>query len=413
MAVCQTWSSMRDKFYLSPEQKNLGCSAGSQAVSCFKPRAIRAIAEHACNGTETKDNMESYHSEKFKEQDLRAFVHALLMNAGCDEASSSAVARALVDASARGYDTHGVRLLPWYFECLEGGRINRHPSVGIMRRAPGVIHVDADHGFGHLSSFSAIDDLCDIADRQGVAVATVGRSSHHGATGCYTLAAALKGYASLGMTHADALVVPHDGIDRFYGTNPISFAVPLEGEEPLLLDMATSSVPLNRVLLRRATGTPLPHDVAVDAEGEATIDPNSAAALLPLGGATYGYKGAGLAGMVDILCSAFTGMQHGARMPCFNGPDYSTPIEIGHFFIVMQPAVFQTMAAFNASLSAFVGDLRGQRAKAGCKVMAPSDPEKAEARIRRNCGIPVDPVTWKQLRTLAMRYGCLIPVARA
>jgi ureidoglycolate dehydrogenase (NAD+) len=371
------------------------------------------IAKHASNNVRIKDNMESYHFDRFEEQDLRSLVHALLLAAGCDDATSSAVARALVDASARAYDTHGVRLLPWYFECLEGGRINRCPAVNITRKAAGVIHVDGDHAFGHLPSFRAIDALCDIADRQGVAVATVGRSSHHGATGCYTLAAALRGYAALGMTHADALVVPHGGIDRFYGTNPISFAVPLEGEEPLLLDMATSSVPLNRVLLRRATGTPLPCDVAVDAEGEATIDPDRAAALVPLGGEGYGYKGAGLAGMVDILCSAFSGMQHGARMSCFNGPDYSKPIEIGHFFMVMQPALFQTMATFNASLNALVSDLRSQRAKAGCKVMAPSDPEKAEARIRRECGIPVDPVTWEHLWTLATRYDCLMPAALA
>jgi LDH2 family malate/lactate/ureidoglycolate dehydrogenase len=304
-----------------------------------------------------------------------------------------------------------VRLLPWYFECLEGGRIKRQPAVEVIYKAPGVIHVDGDHAFGHLPSYRAIDALCEIADRQGVAVATVGRSSHHGATGCYTLAAAQRGYAALGMTHADALVVPHDGVDRFYGTNPLSFAVPLEGEEPLLLDMATSSVPLNRVLLRRATGAALPADVAVDADGQATTDPHRAAALLPLGGEAYGYKGAGLAGMVDILCSAFTGMQHGARMACFNGPDYSTPIEVGHFFIVMQPAAFQALAAFNASIAALVDDLRSQRAKPGRKVMAPSDPEKAEARIRRERGIPVDPVTWEGLQRLAQRYACRLPDA--
>ncbi len=350
--------------------------------------------------------MESYDFHKCRREDLETFLAALLSQAGCDAPSTAAVARAVVDASARAYDTHGVRLVPWYMECLEGGRINRSPRITINRKAPGIVHVDADHGFGHLASYRAIDALCEIADQQGVAVATVGRSSHHGATGCYTVAAARRGFVAIGVTHADSVVVPHDGIAPFYGTNPISFAVPLEGEDPLVLDMATSAIPLNRVLLRRSTGSPLPPDVAVDRDGRMTTDPHQAAALLPLGGETFGYKGAGLAGMVDILCSAFTGMGHGATFPSFNGPDYSKPIEIGHFFIVMQPALFQAVSAFNASVGALVRDLRSQRAKENAAVLAPSDLEKAEQKVRARDGIPLDPVTWREFQALGERYGC-------
>lgn len=350
--------------------------------------------------------MENYDSHHCSRQALQDFLTHVLSAAGCDAPSAAAVTRAVVDASARAYDTHGVRLIPWYLQCLEGGRINRSPRIGISRKAPAIVHVDADNGFGHLASYRAIDALCEVADQQGVAVATVGRSSHHGATGCYTVEAARRGFAALGMTHADAVVVPHDGITPFFGTNPISFAVPLEGEEPLVLDMATSSIPLNRVMLRRSTGAPLPPDVAVDGEGRVTTDAHHAAALLPVGGENFGYKGVGLAGMVDIFCSAFTGMQHGAKFPCFNGPDFSRPIEIGHFFIVMQPALFQAMAAFNASVSALVGDLRRQRAKPGKAVHAPSDLEKAEAGRRAREGIPLDPVTWRAFQLLGQRYGC-------
>ena len=352
--------------------------------------------------------MENYVSHKCRREDLQDFLIRLLSAAGCDEASAAAVTRAVTDASARAYDTHGVRLIPWYLQCLEGGRINRSPRIGISRKAPAIIHVDADNGFGHLASYRAIDMLCELADQQGVAVATVGRSSHHGATGCYTVEAARRGFAALGMTHADAVVVPHEGVAPFFGTNPISFAVPLEGEDPLVLDMATSSIPLNRVMLRRSTGSPLPPDVAVDGTGRMTTDAHQAAALLPVGGEGFGYKGAGLAGMVDIFCSAFTGMQHGAKFPCFNGPDFSRPIEIGHFFIVMQPALFQALAAFNACVSALVGDLRRQPGKPGKTVHAPSDLEKAEAQKRAREGIPLDPVTWRELLALGQRYGCSI-----
>ena len=213
------------------------------------------------------------------------------------------------------------------------------------------------------------------------------------------------------MTHANFMVVPFGGIKAFDGTNPISFAVPAPGEEPVLLDMATSGIPFNRVHLRRDTGAPLPEEVAMDAAGEMTRDANAAVAVVPLGGAGFGYKGAGLAAMVDILCSAFTGMGHGATLAHFGGPDFSKPIEIGHFFLILNPATFQALAAFDARIGAFLEHLRGQPARAGESVMAPGDVEKAEAARRRREGIPIDNVTWATLAAIADRYRVRKPDA--
>ncbi len=344
---------------------------------------------------------------------LTGYVEALLAAAGTDLESARAVARAVVDASSRGVDTHGVRLVPWYLRMVAGGRINLRPEPAVARRAAAVAHVDADNGFGHRASYLAIEEGCRIAAETGVAAVTVGRSTHHGATGVYTLAAARRGFAALGMTHADRAVVPSGGTQAFYGTNPLSFAVPAPGEAPLLLDMATSAIPFNRVNLRRATGQPLPPDIAVDAQGKTTLDPHAAVALKPLGGAAFGYKGAGLAAMVDILCSAFTGMGHGATLAPLGGPDFSTPIPVGHFFLVLDRAAFQALAAFDARVGAFLADLRAEPAAAGERVMAPGDIEKAEAAKRQREGIPVDQVTWDDLAATAARTGVTVPASVA
>jgi LDH2 family malate/lactate/ureidoglycolate dehydrogenase len=341
--------------------------------------------------------------------DLVTYVADLLAAAGVDLDSASAVARAVVAASARGVDTHGVRLVPWYIQMVEGGRINLRPRLEVTRKAAAVIHVDADDGFGHRASYTAIDEACRVAAETGVAAVTVGRSTHHGATGVYTLEAAMRGYAAIGMTHADRVVVPSGGVEAFYGTNPLSFAVPAPGEEPMVLDMATSSIPFNRVNLRRAMGTPLPPDIAVDAGGRPTVDPHAAVALMPLGGTAFGYKGAGLAAMVDVLCSAFTGMGHGATLAPLGGPDYSRPIPLGHFFLVLDPGAFQALAVFDARIGAFLEDLRAQRAEAGARVMAPGDIEKAEAGKRLREGIPVDRTTWDDLEAAAKRLGVRVP----
>jgi ureidoglycolate dehydrogenase (NAD+) len=343
---------------------------------------------------------------------LSAFVGELLRAAGASPASSQAVARAVVDASSRGVDTHGVRLVPWYLQMLEGGRINRTPNVTFTLKASAVGHVDADDGFGHLASFRAIDEGIALARGSGVAAITIGRSTHHGATGVYTLAAARAGFAAIGMTHADPAVVPFGGTKPFYGTNPISFAVPAPGEEPMLLDMATSSIPYNRIFLRRATGTPLPPEVAVTRDGTPTVDPFEAAAVLPVGGAGFGYKGAGLAAMVDILCSAFSGMGHGATIDPLAGSHYDKPIPIGHFFLILNPSIFQAIASFDARIGAFLTDLRRQPAQPGHKVMAPGDVEKAEADRRARDGIPIDRTTWASLVEAAEGYKCSVPTAR-
>ena len=345
---------------------------------------------------------------------LSAYVSGLLHAGGASTESSEAVARAVVDASSRGVDTHGVRLVPWYIQMLEGGRINKTPYVTFSQKASAVGHVDADNGFGHLASFRAIEEGITLAKTSGVAAVTVGRSTHHGASGVYALAAARAGFAAISMTHADAAVVPFGGTKPFYGTNPISFAVPAPGEEPMLLDMATSSIPYNRIFLRRATGTPLPPEVAMTVDGVMTTDPFQATAVLPVGGAGFGYKGAGLAAVVDILCSAFSGMGHGFTIPPLAGTAtrYDKPIPIGHFFLILNPAIFQALAAFDERVGAFLKDLRAQPAQPGQKVMAPGDVEKAEAERRAKNGIPIDRTTWAQLKEAAERYGRAVPEAR-
>lgn len=354
---------------------------------------------------------EHFASVRLAEAPLTEYLDALLQGAGCAPAPAAAVTRALVGASLRGIDTHGVRLAPHYLRCLAAGRINPAPELRFSRKAPAVGHVDADNGFGHYASYRAIAEAVEMARETGVAAVTVGNSSHHGATGGYALAAAEAGFAAIALTIADAAVAPFDGVQAFIGTNPISFAVPVAGEAPMVLDMATSSIPLNRVHLRRAAGTELPADVALDTEGNVTRDPNRFGALLPLGGSDYGYKGAGLAAMVDILCSAFSGMPHGNALSPFSDPTAPGPDLRSHFFLVLRPEAFQPLALFDAGLAAFLDDLRSQPARTGKRVMAPGDPEIAAEADRRAHGIPVDETTWAALAAEADRLGIAAPGA--
>lgn len=344
--------------------------------------------------------------------DLDALIRALLTAAGADAPSADAVARALMAASLRGTDTHGIMLLPHYIRALEGGRINGRPQLRFEQRGPAVGHVDADNGFGHLASYRAIEHGIKIARRQGIASVAVSNSSHYGAAGAYALAAAEQGFAAISLTHSDSIVVPHGGTASFNGTNPIGFAAPVPGEEPVLVDMATSAIAWNRVPLQAARGLPLPPEVVLAADGRPTTSTAEAKLLMPLGGVAFGHKGAGLAAMVEILCSAFTGMETGPRLADMGGPDYSKPRHLGHWFLVLDIAAFVPPALYARRIGEYLSDWRAQPGRDGKPVRAPGDPEAATLRKRQAEGVPVEASNWDELAEAAGRLGVALPAHR-
>src|SRR5262249_22468199 len=159
-------------------------------------------------------------------------------------------------------------------------------------------------------------------------------------------------------------------VKPFFGTNPLSFAVPVPDAEPTVIDMASSAVPFNRVALWGANGVALPADIAVDADGQPTRDAATTKALLPVGGPDYGYKGTCLAMMIDLLCAGMTGMRFGAQLELFGGPDFSRPIPIGHFFIILAPALFAPDGGFARTARDLLAALREQPARPGESVQA-------------------------------------------
>ncbi len=345
--------------------------------------------------------------------ELERFMLAALARAGADAVSAEAVTRALVTASRMGTDSHGLRLLPHYIRALQGGRIAGAPRMRFERRLPATGYLDAGDGFGHLAGYTAMEHAAAMADEVGVGAVAVGNSSHFGAAGCYALAAAERGLIGLAVCNSDPFVLPHQGSRPFHGTNPIAFAAPVEGEAPYLLDMATSSIPWNRVQQYGAIGRELPDQVAADAAGEVTRTPAEVAALMPLGGSDFGFKGAGLGGMVEVLSSTLAGMLHGFRLLPMGGPDMATPRGVGHFCLALKPDAFAPGDPFPACLRAYLDDLRAQPGRDGARVMAPGDREWA-CRGRRDVeGIPLDSANQRAYAELAeaLEVQALRPLA--
>ena len=327
---------------------------------------------------------------RFAVEDVKRVIYELLTAAGANEASATAVTQALSTASRMGTDSHGLRLLPHYLRALEGGRINPKPETEFTALMPATGRINADNGFGHLAAYEAVDYAVEMAKTTGLGGVAITNSSHFGAAGVYALAAAEAGMIAWSFSHSDAFVLPHNGAQAFHGTNPIAFAAPIAGEKPFLLDMATSAVPWNRVEQYKAIGKSLPADVAADVSGTVTTDPKEVAALLPLGGKDFGFKGMGLASMIEVLSAPLTGMVNGFRLLPMIGEDMHTHRRLGHFILAMNREAFIDRASFTEGMQQYLRDLRSQPSVGTEPVMAPSDREWQCQAERDRSGIPID-----------------------
>jgi LDH2 family malate/lactate/ureidoglycolate dehydrogenase len=341
---------------------------------------------------------------------LDAFCRAILSAAGADEATADAATRAMMHGSLLGVDSHGVRLLDHYVTVLTHGRVNSRPRLRFVLEQGATAVLDADHGHGALATYAAMARAVEIARAMGLGAIAIRNTSHLGPAGAYALAAAEAGMIGIVLCNSDSFVRLHDGASRFHGTNPIACAVPVSGSTPWLLDMATSAITYNRLLLCRSLGLKLPPGVASGSNGEDTDDPEQAAMLAPLGGA-YGYKGAGLAGLVEIFSAVVTGMKLSFDLLPMSGPDFTTPRGLGAFVLAVRPDAFVDSDTFRRGMERYLHALRHAPARPDGRVMAPGDREWAEAVRRQQAGVPLDPETVEGFRRLGARYGVPLPFA--
>lgn len=341
-------------------------------------------------------------------EDLARFCRAVLRGVGADRTTAEAATRAMTHASRLGVDSHGVRLLAHYVRALDGGRVAKKPRLKFVRARGAAATLDAGHAHGALAAYRAMDRAMALAARQGIGAIAIANTSHFGAAGAYALAAAARGFVGLAVCNSDAFVRLHDGAARLHGTNPIAFAAPVAGGNPWLLDMATSAIPYNRVQLYRSLARLLPPGVASDSQGRDTRAPELASMLAPLGGA-FGFKGAGLAGLVEILSAALTGMRFSPDILPMGGPDMRTPRQMGAFVLAIDPRAFLPGDAFAERMAGYLRALRGSAPAKGRTVMAPGDREWAVAAHRARAGIPLDPLTRAAFARLSKIYGVSPP----
>ncbi len=324
--------------------------------------------------------------KKIDYEKLLSLSNILLKSAGLDDFSLNAVSEGLCQTSLRGVDSHGIKLLPHYVKSAIAGRKNPRPNFKIINHYPSILSLDADDAFGHAAGMKAVEIGTEAAEKFGISAVAVKNSSHPGAMACMTLVGAKKGFISIGFTHADALMLSHSGTRSFFGTNPLSIAVPRIETHPYCLDMATSMISWNKLLSYRKKNAPVETGLAANDEGISTNDANEAKSLFPAGG----YKGFGLASMIEIFCGIYNGMEYGRNIP----PMYTTPIglkrKLGQFYIFLKLDGAVKEDYFLKLMQDLTNDVRNEPSKNGESVKLPNDPEIEYEKIRLKEGIPLD-----------------------
>lgn len=331
---------------------------------------------------------------------LQKWIESILLAAGYGVTPSRLTAEGLVLASLRGVDSHGVQLLPHYVKALAAGRIEPDPEMTFERTASSCGVLDAGHGLGFSAGVEAVRWAREMAQETGFGAVSVRQSTHGGMLAYYTLPPARDGFLALAVTNTTPRLIPDGASRAFFGTNPLCYAVPMAKEDPLCFDSATTQITGNKIKLHRRLDKLLPVDTATDIHGISTCDPHKAELLRPFGG----YKGMGIAMLVDILCGVLTGMPNGDQVSQMYGQDISGRRNLGQFFLVCDLARFRPAGAVAQELQEEVTRLRalGQEHS---MVLAPGDPEKQAHAERIRDGIPIPQEILKTLNSAASSVG--------
>ncbi len=329
----------------------------------------------------------------FKAQDLFDYMVQFFIKLGVPRDRAEITAEILQAADLRGVSSHGmIRLQTYYGSRLQRGLIDPHASTEIVREGPASLALDGKNGLGQVVGKDAMERCIQKANQSGIAIVTVANSNHYGIAGYYAMMALTHGMIGISLTNSQPLVAPTYGRTRLIGTNPIAMAAPALSSHPFVLDMATSIVPIGKVTYYDKAGDDMPEGWGINARGEVTRDPKSilnGGALYPLGGPDFlrGYKGYGLAMLVDILSGVLSGSAFGKNVA---NPKSEEPARVGHFFAAIRLDAFRDPDDFKQDMEKLFEQLRSaEKAEGQDRIYIHGEKEFELAKEYQQQGIPL------------------------
>ncbi|KAI1728874.1 malate/L-lactate dehydrogenase domain-containing protein [Ditylenchus destructor] len=312
-------------------------------------------------------------------EQMRSFVANCMQAIGADSEQALQLADLLVTADLRGHYSHGVNRLRIYMEDVVSGNCKPNGQPHVLKQKGGTAWVDGDNALGVVVGNYCTDLAIKLAQEHGVGWVVAKGSNHFGIAGYYPLRMAEQGFVGMAFTNTSPLMFPNRSAQVGLGTNPISVVAPAERPgDSFALDMATTTVALGKVELAQRKGEKIPLQWGANSSGKVTDNPDEVVdggALLPLGGAeeTGGYKGTGLAMMVELFCGILGGATFGKNIRTWR--ETSRVADLGQCFVALDPECFAPN--FIARIQIFLDETRDlEQSDHEKPILVAGDPER-------------------------------------
>ena len=272
-----------------------------------------------------------------KQSILKNKIIKIFKNHKLSPLHSMICANAIINAELVGAPTHGLSRLKMYCDRIKKKVINPKPKIKIKKISQSIAHIDANNSIGFVAADIGIKLAIKNAKKTGIGLVGIKNSGHYGLSGYYAEQAVKKNLIAFCFTNAPPAIAPHGAKKSLFGTNPICFGSPTGDNVPFILDTSMSKVNRGKIRLAAKMGTKIPEGSALDKNGNPTTNALKALAGVQL--PIAGFRGSGLAWMVDILSGVLTGASHGGKA---KDPfdDFSGPQNIGHLFITFKSNLF-------------------------------------------------------------------------
>ncbi len=338
---------------------------------------------------------------------LHQFARNIFLTTGLSAARADLVAESLVAANLRGVDSHGVHLLPHYVAQIRKGNIDVAADGRVISESGACLLYDGDRGLGQWISAICCGHAVRLSRRHGVSIVVARNSNHFGAAAFWAQRISAEGLIGIAMCNASPSVPPWQGCEGRLGTNPLCVSVPSSGKGAWLLDMATTTVAMNKIVKAAAGGErSIPAGWATDSGGVPTTDPQVAlrGLLMPLGG----YKGSGLGLMIEVLCAVLGG---GAMSAEVGGVHIlQRPMNTSQTFLGIDIARFLSPQEFQSRMEHLVTTVKSACPARGYEeILVAGDPEWRSEGRRLKEGIPIEIGLWERLAELARESNVDVP----
>jgi len=279
-----------------------------------------------------------------KPQELFRLAREALLRAGAHETMAETAAQHLVRAEEQGLPTHGMSRVPFYCSMLRNGRADGGARPTMAADKAAVCLIDNADGLPYESAAWAIEEVIQRARRNGIGFAGIRNSAHVGVLGIHLLKVAETGMVGVAFTNSPAAIPAWGGKKALFGTDPVAFAFPRKGADPIVVDLALTTVTRGKIMVAMQKGEKIPEGWALDRHGKPTTDPKEAieqGSLFPIGGT----KGAMLALAFELVCAALTGAAIGPEADSFFSEQGNKP-RIGQAFLAIDPGALAGMEKY-------------------------------------------------------------------